>query len=457
MYDLYGEDVIRLCHGKLLNGDKDIVLKNFCIDTRKIQEGDVYVAIRGENHDGHDFYQEAIAKGASCLVIDRLIEKAEYFDCTVILVEDTIKCLQDLARYKRSLYQIPVIAVTGSVGKTSTKDMIASVISQKYKTCKTIGNYNNHLGVPLTILSLTDEEVCVVEMGMNHLREIALLSDITKPTISVITNIGTAHIGNLGSRENILKAKLEILEGMIGNDVVINIDDDMLCSVMEKLERKYQVHTTSIIKSSDYQAVDRKEDVFSSKFHLPYKDMEFVVNVGGKAFIYNALIAYAVGKILGIEDHLIRDGLMKFKLSSNRLERKVTSNGIILIDDTYNANYDSMKSSIELLGKVQNARRIAILGDMLELGEYSRHLHEELAEVIVSNHIDILVTIGQYSNYIHKRVQQLGMDVDACYHFQSEKGSYSLLKDLLKEGDFVLIKGSHEVGLVNIVNYLMSL
>lgn len=457
MYDLYGKDVIRLCRGKLLNGTSDIVLKNFCIDTRKIQEGDVYVAIRGEKHDGHDFYQEAIAKGASSIVIDHVIEDAEYFDCTVILVEDTIKCLQNLARYKRGLYQIPVIAVTGSVGKTSTKDMIASVISQKYKTCKTMGNYNNHLGVPLTILSLTDEEVCVVEMGMNHLREIALLSDIAKPTISVITNIGTAHIGNLGSRENILKAKLEILEGMIGNDVVINIDDDMLCSVQEKLKGNYQVHTTSIIKASDYQAVDRKEDVFSSKFHLAYKDMEFVVNVGGKAFIYNALIAYAVGKILKIEDHLIRDGLMKFKLSSNRLERKVTSRGSILIDDTYNANYDSMKASVELLGRVQNARRIAILGDMLELGEYSRNLHEQLAEVIVKNHIDILVTIGQYSNYIHQRVQQLGMDVDNCYHFRSEKDSYFLLKDLLKEGDFVLIKGSHGLELVNIVNYLMSL
>ena len=226
MHNIYVNDLVRLCNGKVLYGDSELLLSTFCTDTRKINKGDIYVGICGEKVDGNDFYKEAVEKGASCLVLSKE-PKERLENLTVVMVEDTLKCLQELAKYKRSLYDIPVIAVTGSVGKTSTKDIIYSVVSKKYKTHRTIGNYNNHLGVPLTILGLRDEEAMVVEMGMNHFGEISLLSNIVKPTISVITNVGTAHIGNLGSREGIRKAKLEILDGMIGNELIINGDDDM--------------------------------------------------------------------------------------------------------------------------------------------------------------------------------------------------------------------------------------
>ena len=216
------EEILDVTKGMLVCGDKNIEVNKFDIDTRNVNKEDVFVAIKGENTDGNLYYKEAIKKGAICL-LDKMPEEKIG---NIILVENTVEALQNLAEYKRSKYNIPVVAITGSVGKTSTKDLVASVMSQKFNVLKTQGNYNNGIGLPLTILRLKNEDAIVVEMGMNHFGEISLLSKIAKPTVAVITNIGTAHIGNLGSRENILKAKLEILEGLQGNTVIINNDND---------------------------------------------------------------------------------------------------------------------------------------------------------------------------------------------------------------------------------------
>lgn len=457
MHSIYVKDIVKLCGGKVLCGDEELELSTFCTDTRKINTGNVYVGIKGEVFDGNKFYVDAVNKGASVCILERGYVKDTDIDCTIVEVDDTVKCLQELASYKRSLYDIPVIAITGSVGKTSTKDIIYSVVSKKYKTHRTIGNYNNHLGVPLTILGLSDDtQALIVEMGMNHFREIALLSSIAKPTMAVITNIGTAHIGNLGSREGIRKAKLEILEGMIGNQIIINHDDDMLSLVEDDLRLKYDVKGVSIDDKSDYQAINLESDAFSSKFDIARKINDVCVNVGGKAYIYNSLVAYAVGKCLDINDEDIRRGISEFKLSSNRLEKKITRKGITLIDDTYNANYDSMKSSIELLGKVKDKRKIAILGDMLELGDYTEELHTNLGDVLIENNIDILVTIGQYSKLIGKRAIELGMTDNQVYSFNKETDSYVFLDGLLTSDDIVLLKGSHGIHLIGIVDYLMK-
>lgn len=456
MHDIYVNDVVRLCQGKVLYGDEKLKLSTFCTDTRTLNEGDVYVGICGERVDGNDFYKEAFEKGASCLILSK--EPTEKLDgVTVILVTDTLVCLQELAKYKRSLYDILVIAITGSVGKTSTKDIIYSVVSKKYKTHKTSGNYNNHLGVPLTILGMQDDtEALVIEMGMNHFREIALLSNIAKPTIAVITNIGTAHIGNLGSREGIRDAKLEILEGMIGNHLVINYDDDMLSGVYDELKDKYDVRTVSIDAKSTYQAIRLDNQVFSSKFAIDGYVDDVIVNVGGRAYVYNSLVAYAVGKCLDIDDDDIKRGIFEFKLSSNRLEKKVTKDGIVLIDDTYNANFDSMKSSVELLGKVDGKRKVAILGDMLELGDYTNDFHTGLGDVVVDNQIDVLITIGEHSKLIGKRASELGMNVNNIYSFEKENDSYSFLDKYLDCNDIILLKGSHGIHLIGIVNHLMK-
>ena len=233
------EDILKVCNGKLLFGDKETVCENFSKDTRTIQKDDVYVGIRGERFDGNEFYEQAFQRGAKvCILQDIDISneiKQKYSDRCVVIVENTIKALQQLASYKRELYHIPVIAITGSVGKTSTKDMIASVVGTKYHVLKTEGNLNNHIGLPMTILKLKEHNALVVEMGMNNLGEISILSKIAKPTIAVITNVGTAHIGNLGSRENILKAKLEILDGLqTDGSLIINNDNDLLHEWLEK-------------------------------------------------------------------------------------------------------------------------------------------------------------------------------------------------------------------------------
>ena len=226
MIQLNVSDVLRECFGTLICGSEDLVLGHFSNDTRTIQEQDVYIGIRGESFDGNDFYLEALKKGASCCILDRFdIESfpKDFEMRTIIVVENTIEAIQKLATYKRSKLQIPVVAVTGSAGKTSTKDMIASVLQKKYTVFKTPGNLNGQIGLPLSILELQDEEVLVLEMGMNDFGQIAKLTQIAKPSMAVITNIGTAHIGILKSQENILKAKLEILEGMEpGSTLIIN-------------------------------------------------------------------------------------------------------------------------------------------------------------------------------------------------------------------------------------------
>lgn len=453
---LYVSDVLDICNGKLLCGDDSTLLVNFCTDTRTIKAGDVYVGLMGERINGSDYYRDAINKGASVCILNKEVD-VDGLDCTIVIVEDTLKCLQDLAKYKRSKLDIPVIAITGSVGKTSTKDMVASVVSTKYRVHKTEGNYNNHIGVPLTILSYRDEDVMVIEMGMNHLGEISLLSDIAMPTISIITNIGTAHIGNLGSRENILKAKLEILDGMKGKDVIINHDNDMLFSVEKELKDKYNLRTVSINDRGDYTASNISEDVFSSSFDIDGISYDIHVNVGGKAFIYNSLVAYAVGNILDISDNDIKKGISDFKLSSHRLEKKISRSGITVIDDTYNANFDSMKSSLELIGKVNDKRRVAILGDMLELGDYSVNLHRDLGDVVVNSNIDFLITVGDYSREIDKRVIELGMSSDRVIHFDKEEDSYSFLEHCFNANDIVLVKGSHGIHLTNVVNKILDI
>lgn len=233
MKNITVEDILNICNGNLICGDKKDICENFCKDTRILQSGDVYVGIKGENFDGNTLYKQAIENGAKVCILQGIEADEEYIKekkVSIILVDDTIKAIGKIANLKRNLYgkDFPVIAVTGSVGKTSTKDIIASVVSEKYKVLKTEGNMNNHIGLPFTILKLKDEEALVVEMGMNHFGEIDYLTNIAEPNIAVITNIGTSHIGNLGSRENILKAKLEILNSKNIKNIVINNDNDLL-------------------------------------------------------------------------------------------------------------------------------------------------------------------------------------------------------------------------------------
>lgn len=263
--------IVEICNGELISGDRNQEIASYSKDSRAIKSGDMYIAIKGENADGNDYMEDAFEKGAIGCITDREVKKEileKYSDKVIVKVKDTIKAIQDIAKYKRSLYDIPVIAVTGSVGKTSTKDIIANVLSQKFKVLKTEGNLNNHIGLPLTLLKLKDHTAVVVEMGMNHLGEISVLTNIAKPTGCVITNIGTSHIGNLGSRENILKAKLEILEGLKDDGfILINNDNDLLNS-WGKEQKEYKVHTYGIENNSTYMVSDIIQNENSSSFKI---------------------------------------------------------------------------------------------------------------------------------------------------------------------------------------------
>lgn len=457
MPNIYVKDIIDKCNGELLIGDKNLVLNNFSKDTRTINKGDIYIGIKGESFDGNTFYEEAFSKGASCCILDNIpenIDISKYQDKTIIKVPNTIKCIQQLAKIKRSMYNIPVIAVTGSVGKTSTKDIIYEVVKTKYKTLKTEGNQNNHIGLPLTILKLTDEEALVVEMGMNHLGEISVLANIVKPTIAVITNIGTAHIGLLGSRENILKAKLEITEPLSkDNTLIINNDNDLLHKESSKLKDKYNLITIGIDNDSNYKATNIKDNIFSSNFNIN-KD-NITINVGSTAFIYNSLVAYAIGKKLNIESSKIIKAISNFKLSPHRLERKITKNNITLIDDTYNANQDSMINSLSILSKVKDKRKIAILGDILELGDYSEQIHRNIGKNITKDTLDILITIGNYSKYIKEEALNNNFPIDNIYSYDNYEESLEELPSILKPNDIVLLKASHGIKLDKIVDYLL--
>ena len=455
------KDIVKITNGKILCGDEKIPCNHFVRDSREVKEGDVYVALKGERFDGNDFCQSAIYNGAKVCIVskdvrekendtklvnteaDKINNSIKENKVTIIKVEDTLKALQEIATYKRMQYNIPVVAVTGSVGKTSTKDLIASVVSQKYNTLKTKGNYNNEIGLPLTILGLTDEEAMVVEMGMNHFGEIRKLTNIAKPTVAVITNIGTAHIGNLGSRENILKAKLEILEGLQGNTVVINNDNDLLHKWVNENKEKYNIITYGIKNKSKYMATDIKSFEDKSEFKVVCEKDESINNkmvtvpVGGEHFILNSLCAIAVGEYLNVPTKKIISGIANLELTKKRMEILTSKSGATVINDTYNANYDSMKAAITYLKEIKDKRKIAVLGDMLELGDYSKELHEKVGEE-VDESIDILITIGKEAKYIAEKAK--AKQIIEC---KDNEEAVRKLKELETKDDAILLKASN--------------
>lgn len=443
------EEILNATRGKLLIGDLKEDCENFCTDTRKILENDVYVGLKGENFNGNEYYEEALKKGAKVAIVSGIEipkEKLEqYKDKTIIEVDDSLIAFGKIAEYKRSLYDIPVIQVTGSVGKTSTRDIIANVIRTKYETLQTEGNLNNHIGLPTTILKLKDHEALVVESGMNHLGEISYLGKITKPTIAVITNVGTAHIGLLGSRENILKAKLEILENLKPEGtIVINNDNDML-NKWAKEDKVYKKYTFGIDEKSDVMAYNIKIGNNSSTYNVKINNEEYTVNVpiSGKHFVYNSLCAIAVGNLLGISPENIIKGIETFSLTKNRMEVVKIKDNVTVINDAYNASYDSMKPALEYLSELPANRKIAVLGDMFELGEFSEEIHRKVGIEVVTHKIDILVTVGKLAKYIAEEAKYLRMPEENIISLETTEEASEYLNKILQKDDAVLLKAAH--------------
>lgn len=443
------EDIIKATNGKLLIGNLQEDCENFCTDTRKIQDGDIYVGLKGEKFNGNEYYKEALDKGAKVVIISGIKVAQEdleqYKNKTIIEVNDSLEAFGDIAAYKRELYDIPVVQITGSVGKTSTRDIIANVVRTQYKTLQTEGNQNNAVGLPTTLLKLKDHEAVVVESGMNHFGEIRYLGKIAKPTVAVITNIGTAHIGFLGSRENILKAKLEILENLKPDGyVVINNDNDML-NKWAKEDTKYKKYTFGIDEKSDVMAYNIRVNENYSTYNVKINNKEYTVKVpvSGKHFVYNSLCAIAVGNLFNIAPENIIKGIETFTLTKNRMEIDKIKDGVTVINDAYNASYDSMKAAIEYLQSIPGSRKIAVLGDMFELGEFSEEIHRKVGIEVFTHKIDMLVTVGEASKYIAEEVEYLGMPKDNVASFDTTEEATNYLNKILKQDDVVLLKAAN--------------
>lgn len=444
------KEVLPRINGEVLCGDADRFIEGVSIDTRTIMNGDAYFALKGERTDGTMYCGDAVQKGASvCFVQENIFTEEELGEfgkvATFVLVPNVEDTLVELAKVKRSLYDIPVVAITGSVGKTSTKDVIARVMAEKFNVQKTQGNYNNRLGVPLTVLSLRDHDALVIEMGMNHAGEISELTGIARPTLCVISNIGTSHIGNLGSRENILKAKLEILEGMDDGKVIINNDNDLLHKW--NLEDSENVKVTFGIKEkSQYTAenVKVKEDGNEFDLRIGSGVYHFSTKKPGDIFILNALSAIAVGLEYGIPIERIQSSVADAEITKNRMDIEKRDN-VLYIKDYYNASFESIKPSLEYLACLPEGKKIAVLGDIKEVGDFSRELHEKVGVEVAKNKIDVLITVGKEAEYIGNTAISNGMARESVFMFKTNLQAVTKLKEVVKSGDKVLLKASNSM------------
>lgn len=450
MKKLCVNDILERVNGTVLCGLCDAEFAGACIDSRIVQSDEAYFALKGERTDGTLYCGDAIKNGAKVCFVENNIFSDEDLNkfaksATIVLVPNVEDALDEIAKVKRSLYDIPVVAITGSVGKTSTKDVIAEVMAQKFNVQKTQGNKNNRLGVPLTIMSLRDHDALVIEMGMNHLGEIHELTNIAKPTLSVISNIGTSHIGNLGSRENILKAKLEILDGMTNKKVIINNDNDMLHKWNLEDETAEKI-TFGVHEKSKYVASKIKMTEKSNEFcvELNSNEYEFTTQKPGEVFILNALSAIAVGMEYDIPIDKMQKAIANAEITKNRLDIEKV-NDILLIKDYYNASFESIKPSLEYLANLDRGRKIAVLGDIKEVGSFSKEIHEKVGKEVAKNKIDMLVTVGEEAKNIAKMAVAEGMNAKNVYSCDLNEQAIKILNNMLVQGDTVLLKASNSM------------
>ncbi len=418
-----------------------------CTDTRDFTPGCLFVALKGENFDGHSFAAQAMELGAAAVLCER--------DCGCekqLLVRDTREGLLALAAYYRSRFPLQLVALTGSVGKTTTKEMCACVLEAKYKTLKTEGNFNNEIGMPMTVFRLDESyDVAVLEMGMSDFGEISRLSRAAKPTLAILTNIGISHIEKLGSKEGILRAKLEILEGLAPDaPVVLNADDPLLAgaAIMGHPVYTYGIDNPHCrFKAYGLQAAGE-----GVRFVLDYGVGEQPVTLptAGRHNVYNALAAFAAGFLLGVDPEQAAKALLQYRPAGRRqLVRDVK--GITFIEDCYNASPDSQRAALSVLRESKATRRIAVLGDMLELGAFTRQAHEEVGREAARQSVDILLTVGEHSSLTAECAKKDGLA--KVEHFTDKEALAARLTELLTPGDAVLFKASNGMKLDDVIVY----
>lgn len=417
--------------------DENARVCNISNDSRDIKEDTIYAAIVGERLDGHDFARAALENGAIAAIVEKRVTEKD------ILVKDTRRALKDIAMGYRSRFDIPFLAVTGSSGKTTTKDMLYFAVSESRKTLRNLGNLNSEIGLPMTVFNLDESHECaVLEMGMYVQGEIDYLAEIVKPHFAIITNVGVAHIQSAGSRENILKAKMEIANYMTQSDVLlINGDNDMLQTVdtgaIKPSVYKYGLEEHNDIRLISYETT---ESGMKIRADILGKITEYEIPTLGIHNIYNSLSVMGLCSLMGLDMKKSSEGIRKYQPSKYRMEIKSVS-GKTLIEDFYNANPDSLRASIETFRQMQGERKVAVLADMLELGEISEKEHMN-AGIQASEIFDVIICIGSDAKYIGKGAIENGFDKGRVYYFANNEEAVSEINSILRPGDAVLMKGS---------------
>lgn len=431
---------------------EEISISSISSDTRQITPECLFVAFKGERFDGHTFIEKAFALGAvAALSNDAGVDKDAFDGKPIIYVEDTLLAFGALAAYYKEKFPVFTVGVTGSVGKTSTKEMIYAVMNQKYKVLKTEGNFNNQIGMPRTLFALDSSyKGAVLEMGMCYPGEISYLTHIAKPDLGVITNIGVSHLENLGSRENILKAKLEILEGMPEHGKLIaNADNDMLQTVREQLGDR--VLWYGMEQPADITAKEIRQIGDATAFTICYQGEEYAASIPaiGVHNVYNALAGFLVGIQIGLSPAEIIESFQNYRNAGMR-QRISDQNGIKLIEDCYNASPDSMNSAIQVISSIScTGKRVAVLGDMLELGKDSGQMHYEVGQKAAASQIDELFCYGEEAKAILQGALDNGME--RVSHFTDPDALAEALKENLSKGDAVIFKASRGIHLEDVI------
>lgn len=456
MKNLTLENIAAACGGSYHGSetDRNREVTDITTDSRKAGEGSLFAAIKGERVDGHSFINQVFEKGALCVLCEKEPELSEGVTGNWILVGSTLQALKDIAEFYRQQLSLRVVGITGSVGKTSTKEAIASVLSEKYCVLKTLGNFNNELGLPLTVFRLREEhEAAVLEMGISDFGEMHRLSKIARPDVCVMTNIGQCHLEFLHDRDGILRAKSEIFDFLAPDGkIVLNGDDDKLSTITEIKGIRpifFGIESGREIYADEIQPMGLKG--ISCRIHVGEESFSVVIPIPGYHMVYNGLAATAVGLVMGLTLEEIKNGLEKLEPVSGRFHI-IEKNDMTIIDDCYNANPVSMKASIDVLATAEG-RKIAVLGDMGELGENEKKLHYEVGEYLAKKEIDVLFCAGELSEEIAKAAQKESKTCEV-YYFKTRDALLEQLLPFLKKGDTVLVKASHFMEYPKIVKAL---
>ncbi len=447
------EEVVAATQG-IIRRVKDNQFKGVITDTRKIQKDALFIALQGEKFDGHDFLGSAIANGASGVIISKNYSKSELenLDATIIEVEDTLVAYQSLAKAHRKRFSIPVIAITGSNGKTTTKDLTAAILSSKFNVLKTQANFNNEIGLPLTLLQMDRvHDVAVVEMGMRGFNQIRQLANVALPTIGIVTNVGETHMELLGSMENIALAKAELVEEMdTGGFVILNGDNSYVKQMKNKVKGDFILFGCG--DDCKLNATKIETNNACTKFSCDYRGKveEFTLPMVGRHNVYNALAAIAVAEYLNLTADEVRCGLFNFTASGMRLAVMQVKNYTV-INDAYNASPMSMMAAIDTLKEVAKDRSVAVLGDMLELGDISEQSHKKVGQKLVQAGVNIVVAVGEMSKWIVEEAQKGAI---VAIHCKSHNEAGVALRKLLKAKDTILFKGSRGMQMEKVIDLL---